>query len=70
MSIWSSIAVTTTVTTRTNTDIVLQSPIYTEYDKTTSQKAVVVNGTTRATEVTFSGHGTAKDVNFTDSVNL
>jgi len=50
----------------TKSAIVLQSPIYTEYDKPTSQKAVVVNGT-HATEVTFSGHGTAKGVNFTDS---
>jgi hypothetical protein len=51
----------------TTTAIVSQSPIYTEIDKPTSQKAVVVNGTIHATEVTFSGHGTAKGVNFTDS---
>ena len=47
--------------------VVLQSPIYTEVDKTTSQKAVVVNGTTYVIEVTFSGHGTAKGVNYSDT---
>src|SRR6266496_6397663 len=55
--------------TRTN-DATFQSPLYIELDKTTSQKAVVVNGTTKhAIEVTFSGHGTAKGVNYTDSGN-
>jgi hypothetical protein len=53
--------------TTTNTVIVLQSPLYTEDDKTTSQKAIFVNGTTPARTVTFSGHGMAKDVNYTDS---
>jgi hypothetical protein len=47
--------------------LVLHSPIYTEIDKITSQKAVMVNGTAHATQVTFSRHGTAKRVNFTDS---
>ena len=40
-----------------------------EYDKTTSQKPTGINGTTNATEITFSGHGTAKDINFTDNGN-
>jgi sorbitol-specific phosphotransferase system component IIA len=40
-----------------------------EYDKTTSQKPTVIKGTTNATEITFSGHGTAKDINFTDNGN-
>jgi hypothetical protein len=53
--------------TTTNSAIVLQSPIYTELDKITSQKAVMVNGTTHATQVTFSGNGTTKGVNYTDS---
>jgi hypothetical protein len=48
-----------------NTDIVL-SPLYTEDDKTTSQKAIFVNGTTPARAVIFSGHGMAKGVNYTD----
>jgi hypothetical protein len=55
------------VATTNTTAIVSQSPIYSEVDKPTSQKAVMVNGTTHATEETFSGHGTAKGVNFTDS---
>jgi hypothetical protein len=53
--------------TTTTLPLTLGNPYYAEYDKTTSQKAVVVNGTTHATEITFSGHGTAKDVNFTDN---
>ena len=55
--------------TRTN-DATFQSPLYIELDKTTSQKAVVVNGTTtHAIEIKFSGHGTAKGVNYIDSGN-
>jgi hypothetical protein len=49
-----------------NTKIVLQSPLYTEDDKTSSQKAIFVNGTTPVRAVIFSGHGMAKDVNYTD----
>lgn len=45
----------------------LGNPYYVEYDKTTSQRPVVINGTTHATEITFSGHGMAKDVNITDN---
>ena len=45
------------------------NPYFVEYDKTTSQKPVAINGTTKATEITFSGHGTAKDINFTDNGN-
>jgi ABC-type transport system involved in cytochrome bd biosynthesis fused ATPase/permease subunit len=56
------------VITTTNNTITLSNLIYSEVDKTTSQKLVGVNGTTaRATEVTFLGHGMAKDVNYTDS---
>jgi uncharacterized protein (UPF0333 family) len=57
-------------TTTTNNDIILGNPIYTEIDKATSQKSIVVNGTTttaHATEITFSGHGTAKGINYTDN---
>jgi len=52
--------------TTTNTAFSLQGPLYTEYDKPTIQKAVVVNGT-HASSLSFSGHGTANGVNFTDS---
>ena len=73
---WSSPATITNVNTQkgmalgattTNTVIVLQSPLYTEDDKTTSQKAIFVDGTTHARAVIFSGHGMAKGVNYTDS---
>jgi hypothetical protein len=49
-----------------NTEIVLQSPLYTEHDKTSSQKTIFVNGTTPARAIIFSGHGMAKAVNYTD----
>ena len=49
--------------------LTLGNPYFVEYDKTTSQKPIVINGTTNATEITFSGHGTAKDINFTDNGN-
>jgi hypothetical protein len=48
--------------------LTLGNPYFVEYDKTTSQKPTVINGT-HATEITFSGHGTAKDINFTDNGN-
>lgn len=54
--------------TTTNYTIILSNPIYSEADKTTSQNHHVVNGiTTHATEVTFSGQGKAKGVNYTNS---
>ena len=56
-----------TTTRTTNIGIVLPNPLYIEVDKTTSQKAVIINGTTHAIEVTFSGHGTARGLNYTDS---
>lgn len=31
---------------------------------------MVINKTTNATEITFSGHGMAKDVKFTDNGNI
>jgi len=67
-----SLLATTTINVNTraialvNTEIVLQSPLYTEDDKTSSQKAIFVNGTTPARAVIFSGHGMAKGVNYTD----
>ena len=45
-----------------NTKIVLQSPLYIEDDKA----AIFVNGTVPARVVTFSGHGIANGVNYTD----
>jgi hypothetical protein len=64
--------IATTINTNTraialvNTELVLQSPLYTEDDKTSSQKAIFVNGTTPARAVIFSGHGMAKGVNYRD----
>jgi hypothetical protein len=55
--------------TNTINPLSLGNPYFVEYDKTTSQKPVAINGTTKATEITFSGHGTAKDINFTDNGN-
>jgi hypothetical protein len=70
MNIQKAIAIegAATPTTRTNAPVVSQRPLYIELDKTTSQKAIDVNGTTtHATEVTFSGNGTTRGVNYTDS---
>jgi hypothetical protein len=53
--------------TASTTALTLGNPFYQEYDKTTSQKALVINRTIHASEVTFSGHGMAKGVNFTDN---
>ena len=58
-----------TTNTMISLPLTLGNPYYIEYDKTTSQKAVIINGTTHATEITFSGHGMAKDINFTDNGN-
>src|SRR5436309_11549585 len=54
-------------TTRINDPTISQLPLYIELDKTTSRKAVDINGATtitHATEVTFSGNGTAKHVKY------
>jgi hypothetical protein len=60
-----------TTATRIHNPTISQSPLYVELDKTTNRKAVVVNGTTtattNATEVSFSGNGSARGVNYTDS---
>jgi hypothetical protein len=55
--------------TNTIKPLTLGNPYFVEYDKTASQKPTVINGTTHATEIIFSGHGTAKDINFTDNGN-
>ena len=47
--------------------LTLGNPYFVEYDITTSQKPTVINETTNATEIKFSGHGTAKDIDFTDN---
>jgi len=57
------------MTSTTSHPLTLGNPYFAEYDKTTSQKPILINGTINATEITFSGHGTAKDVNFTDNGN-
>jgi hypothetical protein len=48
--------------TNTINPLTLGNPYFVEYDKTISQKPT-------ATEIIFSGHGTAKDVNFNDNGN-
>lgn len=65
-------ALSSDATNLTNTihPLTLGNPYFVEYHKTTSQKPIVINGTTNATEITFSGHGTAKDINFTDNGNI
>ena len=47
------------------TDEMLENPIFSEHDKITSQKQVVINGT-KGLSVAFSGNGTVKGIDFTD----
>jgi hypothetical protein len=44
---------------------VLGNPIFSEHDKITSQKQVIINGS-KGLSVAFSGNGTIKGINFTD----
>ena len=48
------------------TTITIGEPFYKQNDKPTSQKAVKVNGI-NATEISFSGNGTANSINFKDT---
>ena len=52
-----------------NNPTISQSPLYTEIDNTLNRKPAVVSGTTitNATEISFSGTGTARGVNYTDN---
>ena len=53
--------------TNRSSSITLESPqTYTEYDKTTSFKPTIVNGT-HGIEITFAGHGILNGTNITDT---
>jgi hypothetical protein len=57
----------TSITTTTNaTTITLGKPIFTENDKETISKPVVINGT-HGFSTSFSGNGTIKNIDFTDT---
>ena len=57
----------TSITTTTNATIVpLGKPIFTENDKETASKPVVINGT-HGFSTSFSGNGTIKNIDFTDT---
>jgi hypothetical protein len=62
--------ITSTSSTSTNgSNITLGTPqVYTEYDKTTSFKPAIVNGT-HGTQITFTGHGIMNGINITDNGN-
>lgn len=59
----------TTAVTGINNPGISQSPLYTEIDNTLNRKPAAVNGimTTNTTEISFSGTGTARGVNYTDN---
>jgi hypothetical protein len=59
----------TTAVTKINVPAMSQSPLYTEADNISNRKPAVVNGitTTNATEILFSGYGTARGVDYTDN---
>ena len=50
-------------TTLTNSSMISGNPIFTETDKSTPPKPVVINGT-RGLQVSYSGNGVVKGVNF------
>jgi len=58
---------TSTTTTLTNSSITLGNPVFTEQDKATPPKPVVINEVTHGLQASYSGSGAVKGVNF--SVN-
>lgn len=54
-----------TSTAAMGTTPVLGNPIFSEHDKITSQKQVIINGS-KGLSVAFSGNGTVKGIDFTD----
>jgi len=59
-------AASTVAAQQTNSSITLGNPVFTQHDRATPPKPVVINGT-HGLEVSFSGSGVVKGVNF--SVN-
>ena len=57
----------TTTTTLTNSSITLGNPVFTEQDKATPPKPIVINGVTHGLQTSYSGSGAVKGLNF--SVN-
>src|SRR6266496_2453477 len=55
-----------TTTTAMGMTPVLGNPIFSEHDKITSQKQVIINGS-KGLRVAFSGNGTIKGIDFTDA---
>jgi hypothetical protein len=45
----------------------LQDPIYTENDRTTCNKPMIIDGGIHAIQITFSGYGKAEGINYIDS---
>jgi hypothetical protein len=62
-----SLPTSTTATNQTNSSITLGNPDFTEQDKATPPKPVIINGVTHGLQTSYSGNGTVKGVNF--SVN-
>jgi hypothetical protein len=57
----------TAATTLTNSSIILGNPVFTEQDKATPPKPIVINDVTHGLQASYSGSGAVKGVNF--SVN-
>src|ERR687888_2127186 len=55
-----------TTNQQTNSSITLGNPIFTEHDKATPPRPVVINGT-HGLQVSYSGSGIVKGVNFSDN---
>jgi hypothetical protein len=59
-------AASTIAVLQTNSSITLGNPVFTEHDRDTPPKPVVINGT-HGLEVSYSGSGVVKGVNFSDN---
>src|SRR5437763_14399414 len=59
-------AASTIAALQTNSSITLGNPVFTEHDRDTPPKPVVINGT-HGLEVSYSGSGVVKGVNFSDN---
>ena len=58
-----TVTTTNASTTLSNSSMISGNPIFTETDKSTNSKLVVINGT-HGIQVSYSGNGVVKGVNF------
>jgi hypothetical protein len=59
-----SLSTSSTATNQTNSSITLGNPVFTEQDKATPAKPVIIYGVTHGLQASYLGSGTVKGVNF------